>query len=118
MTAEQTLYSVLSSAAGVTALVGTRIYPDVAPQTASLPCVAFVREATEFITVIHGQVVGQVANIAIVAMADTRASSDAVADAIVAAASAQGIYPIARRAELDPESDTWATFVNVEIRST
>lgn len=114
MTAEESLYAVLSAAAGVAALVGTRIYPDLAPQTASVPCIAFVRESTEFVTTIHAnEVVGETANLSIVCIAESRKAADQVADAVQNACIAAGIYPAGRRADLDPETDTWATVLSV-----
>jgi len=41
MNVGQIIYGVLSAAAGVTALVSTRIYPDQAPQNAVFPYVCF-----------------------------------------------------------------------------
>lgn len=41
MSAETSLYAALSAAAGVIALVGARVYPDVAPQDVVLPSVVF-----------------------------------------------------------------------------
>lgn len=41
MSIETTLYSTLSSASGVTALVSTRIYPMVAPDTATTPYITY-----------------------------------------------------------------------------
>jgi len=41
MSIETDLYSTLSGAAGVTALVSTRIYPGVVPESASKPCIEY-----------------------------------------------------------------------------
>jgi Protein of unknown function (DUF3168) len=43
MGAEEELFSRLSNFAGLTALVGTRVYPITAPQGGTLPCVVFQR---------------------------------------------------------------------------
>lgn len=41
MSADAVIYSLLSGAAGVTALVSTRIYPAVAPEGTAMPLIAF-----------------------------------------------------------------------------
>jgi len=46
MTAEESLVARLTATAGVTSLVGTRIYPMQAPQTAVLPLVTYQRIST------------------------------------------------------------------------
>jgi hypothetical protein len=47
MTPEQNVYTVLAATAGVTALVGNRIYPVQAPTNAQLPYLVYQRIATE-----------------------------------------------------------------------
>jgi hypothetical protein len=47
MSAETELYAALSGAAGITALVGSRIYPDAIPEEVALPALVFSRQATE-----------------------------------------------------------------------
>lgn len=47
MTAEQNVYTILSSTAAVTALVGNRIYPVEAPSSAALPYLVYQRISTE-----------------------------------------------------------------------
>ena len=82
MSAETLLYSTLSGAAAVTAIVSTRIYPDVVPQDATLPCVAFNRIDTVYHTTIHSAVpVAETAILEITCMAGTRVNADALADA-------------------------------------
>ena len=56
MSAESTLYAALSGWAGLTALVGSRIYPDEVPLGVALPAVAWLRESTEFNPTIHGTI--------------------------------------------------------------
>jgi hypothetical protein len=43
----QIIYGVLSATAGVTALVSTRIYPDMAPQNATFPYIVFQKLSTQ-----------------------------------------------------------------------
>lgn len=43
MTAEQALYAYLSNEAGITNIVGDRIYPGVRPQDSELPAISYLR---------------------------------------------------------------------------
>lgn len=43
LTLEESIYAKLSTTSGVTALVSTRIYPDVIPQDIAMPAVAYQR---------------------------------------------------------------------------
>jgi hypothetical protein len=47
MNVGQIIYGVLSATAGVTALVSTRIYPDMAPQNATFPYIVFQKLSTQ-----------------------------------------------------------------------
>lgn len=46
MTMEEALYSYLSGYAGLTALVGTRIYPEMLPDSPTYPAVSYSRVST------------------------------------------------------------------------
>jgi len=46
MRAEKVIYSLLSSTAAITNIVNTRIYPAPAPQSATLPCIAYSHVST------------------------------------------------------------------------
>ena len=54
MSAEETLYSTLTTKNGVTALVGTRIYPLQAPASATLPYAVYQRISTEVTNCLSG----------------------------------------------------------------
>jgi hypothetical protein len=113
MSAETELYAALSSAAGVAALAGEAIYPDIAPQEVALPCIAFQRIGTEYINTIHGAVAAATATLEIWCMAGSRSEAEALADASLAAVT--GAFSMSgRRTELDAESDVWATVLTVE----
>ena len=43
---EENLYTYLQTKSGLTALVSTRVYPDTAPQTATLPFLVYARVST------------------------------------------------------------------------
>jgi len=115
VSAETVLYAALTAAAGVTALIGTRVYPDVVPQESALPCAAFARLDTEYTTTIHSGVpIAENTTIEISCMALTRASADDVCNAVIAAAGAAGFTPTGRRAEFDSDQQLWATVLTVD----
>jgi hypothetical protein len=114
VSAETALYSALSGAAPVTAIVGSAIYPDIAPQEVSLPCIAFSRTDTQYINTIHGSAAASIATLETWCMATGRADAEALADAALSAAQAAGFTAIGRRTELDVESEVWATVLAVE----
>jgi len=114
MSAETTLYATLSAASAVTALVSTRIYPDVVPQEAAVPCIAFARIATEYVATIHGAVVAQRVTLDISCMASTRASAETIANAVTNAATPAAFLLSGRRADFDPESGLWAAVLTVD----
>ncbi len=47
MNVGQIIYGILSATAGVTSLVSTRIYPDMAPQNATFPYIVFQKLSTQ-----------------------------------------------------------------------
>ena len=105
MSAETMLYSTLSVAAPVIAVVGTRIFPDVVPQDKVLPAIAFVRADTEFATTIHGTVGRTRAVVEVWSMASTRTAADALAGLALTALLPALFIPQGKRPEDDLESD-------------
>ncbi len=85
MSAESALYSALSGASGLTALVGTRIYPDVIPEDADLPAVVTARQGTEPVIGIGGAKFGEFAQMIVSAWAPTRTLAESVGDQIAEA---------------------------------
>jgi hypothetical protein len=80
---EATLYTKLSTTAGIAALVGTRIYPMIMPQGSTYPAVTFQRIATEPRESCMVADCGIVrARIQITAWADTFTAAKAVADQV------------------------------------
>lgn len=115
MSAETVLYATLTGSAPVSALVATRIYPDLVPQEAALPCVAFSRVDTRYLTTIHTATpLGQDAVLEVACMATSRTAADALADAVLTAAGGAGFTALSRRAELDAENNLWAAVLTVE----
>ena len=85
------------------------------PLEAPVPFVAYSRNSTEYTWTIHsGTPVCENASIEITCMAATKASAEAIADAVIAALGPAN-FMIAGRASLapDPDNDLVATTINV-----
>lgn len=106
------MYAALSGAAGVTALVSDRIYPDFLSQGKALPAIVYARVETEYLTTIHTAT----ACAALVTMetwcfAKTRPAAEALADAAQAALGAGGLRAIGRRPEFDTDTETFFSVI-------
>jgi hypothetical protein len=105
MRAEQAAYATLSAFSEVTALVGSRIYPDFVPMDRELPAVSMLREDTLMIATIHsGAVVAAQATIEFWCVGVNRLEAENVADATLLAlttGSPGEFYPVSRRQETD-----------------
>ena len=122
MSAETSLYSALSAAAPVTAIVGVgsaaRIYPDVIPQDKAVPALAYARVETEPTYTIHSASPAITrTTLDIYALDDDRAGAEALADAAAAALAGSAFVLRNRRFEYDPENDLYATVLTVEFNS-
>lgn len=116
MSAETSLYSALAGSTAVGAICDDRIYPDVAPQDASLPAVAFERTETEYVNTIHSAApVATRAVLDVFCMAETRAAAEGLGDVVQTAAAAAEFMPIGRRSEFNAEQMLWATVLTVEF---
>lgn len=82
MTLEEAIYARLSGAAPVAALVGTRIYPILAPQGAALPYVVFTRQETENLAHLGGRGTHDRVQVTVQALAEDTVSARAVAAAL------------------------------------
>ena len=82
MTLEEGLYSYLQSQTGVTALVGTRIYPLLLQQVETLPAVAYQRISTQRNSSHGGPAKASIARIQFDALAATMTQAQAVLAAI------------------------------------
>lgn len=107
MSAETDVYAALSGAAGVTALVSTRIYPNVRPQDSDVPCVVYDRSGTEVIQSIHGTVLATIPRVDLTAVSATRAECEAVSNAVATALVAAGFNYLDRVAEYVPDVDLY-----------
>ena len=115
MSAESTLYGILSAAAGVTALVGTRIYPDLIPEEKATPYIGFERISTVPYTTIHGTILSSDVDMMIACWADTRLAAEALADAVIVAMQDAGHLYISRGAEIDEATGRLAATIEYEL---
>lgn len=114
MSAETELYAVLSGAAGLTALVGNRIYPDAIPEDAALPAVVYARASTDPVLSVSGQKFAETARLTLTAWAKTRASAAAVGDQIEAALQSLWQPAINRSSVFDGEVGLYAATVETD----
>lgn len=115
MSAETTLYATLTASTGVSALVASRVYPDVAPQDVTLPSVVFERTDTEYVNTIHGTAVAQRATLEVWCMAEGRSDAEQLADAVIAAVRPASFLTTGRRAEFNAEQSVWAAVVTLDF---
>lgn len=122
MAIESTIYSRLSGFAGLTALVGTRIYPMILPQGATYPAVTYQRIATAPRDSCMSEDDGIVrANIQVTAWSETFTNAKAIVDQVRAAlqrytvAGIQGIYVIAEYDLFDDEVLKYGASMDFEV---
>ena len=116
MSAETLIYSTLSGAAGVTALVSTRIYPDFLAQEIVLPAIVTQRADSEYVNTIHsGVAVATLITVDTWCLAATRLGAEALAD-VVEIALPTGLFRVTgRRPEFDPDTLTYGAVVTSEV---
>lgn len=105
MSAESDVYDALSGAAAVTAIVSTRIYPDVLPQETAYPAVVFTRIGTTEMTTIHGTSLREFAVFQVSCLQTTRSLAETLANACAAALRAAGMLQQDRSASFDADMD-------------
>lgn len=117
MTIEADFRALLAGAAGVAALVGTRIAQNAVPDAAGLPCVVFTATHTRHLSLDNTLQADQAA-LAVQCWAETAAAADAVADAVIAAVAtapaAAGATVLDRAGAYDAEIGLDATVLTVE----
>jgi hypothetical protein len=117
MSAESAVVSALT-AGGVTALVSTRVYPDVRPQEDIMPAIVYQRSGTTFETTIHGTVAVTRAQMGVGCYAETRAGAEAVADAAHTALLAAGFIPQGRNGDFEDVTNHYIVALLYEHIST
>lgn len=115
MSAEAAVYAALSGYAALTAIVSTRIYPDVLPDKTVYPAVVFARENTEPLVSISNQYFGADVSLKVACWSDTRTQADAASTQAQAALLAAGIVPTGKNAGYDPDTDLFASILDIEI---
>lgn len=118
MSAETEIFTALSGAAGVTALVAQRIYPDVLPEKTTYPAVVFARVRTEPTYGISGAYFGADVGVQVGCWGTTRTQADAVGDAVEAALRAAGMPHVGRSAGYDDDTDLFASVIELEVFET
>jgi hypothetical protein len=114
MSAEANLYSALTARAALTALVSTRIFPDVIPEGCALPAIVYQRASTSPVTTIGNVTVAENIRFVITAWAETRTAADAVAVEIGPALAAAENPAVDRSTGYDPECGLYAATVDVD----
>ena len=103
MSAEAVAFSALSGAAPVTAVVGTKIYPDLVPAERPLPAIAAFRVETRPLNTIHGGVpIGYDVALEIWCMAETRLEANEIAELCRDPLTAAQFVIIGQRSDMVP----------------
>lgn len=112
MSAETELYAALTALPALTALVGTRIYPDAIPEDVTLPAVVTARQSTEPIISISSSVqLGEFTQMVISAWAPTRTLAESIADQVAAAIRQAGNPATNRVGGYDEETAFFVTTI-------
>lgn len=115
MSAESEVLAALVGAAGVVALVQSRIYTDSAEQGVALPLIVFERRATAPVTTIHdGVPVAAKVTVAVSVWAKTRLVAEQIADAVQVAMGAVGVC-INRFAHYDNDTTAHAAVLDFDV---
>lgn len=96
MTLEEKIYSVLSGDAAVSAIVGSRIYPERAPQTPQLPLVTYSRVSTSFVHTMVSDASTRRARVQITCWAPSYAAMRDLSDKVILALRDYSGGPIVR----------------------
>jgi hypothetical protein len=115
MNAESTLYSILSTDAGVTALVGGDIYPDIVPEEKTAPYIGYERVSTDPIGTLEGTILSEKIGLMIACWADTRVAAEQIADAVRTALIGSSWRAESRGAELDPTTGRLAATLQYSV---
>lgn len=112
MSGSSDLYALLSSDAGVGALVSDRIYPIVVPNDKDLPAMAYRRSNTEYVNTITVGAVAADVSFDIICGAKTPLEAEQLADAVELV---PGLTFLNRVDDFDPETEIYANVVTVQL---
>lgn len=111
MTTKDNYYTAIN-VAGVTAIVSTRIYPDVLPEKCVYPAIVYSFRVTPIMSI--GNIkLGEDLEFPTSCWAETRALADSAADALETALSGTAFHVSGREDAYDPETGLFATVLNV-----
>lgn len=113
MSVEADIFAALSGAAGVTAMVAQRIYPDVLPDKTTYPAVVFEVQSIP-IPSVSGVNLGDEVTVTVASWGKSRTEANAVRDAAEAALRAAGFEPSNKTSGFDPETSLFAGILTVE----
>ncbi|WP_374335125.1 DUF3168 domain-containing protein [Methyloversatilis sp.] len=111
MTIEADIQTIFASHAGVTAIVGTHIYPDGAPQDA-LPVVVHTETTSQTEQTLDGTIVAEAHQVRVECYASTKAGAVALRDACRAALVVAGVPYDSRAPLLNPETGEWGAAID------
>lgn len=113
MSAYEDVFSALKTNAGLIALVpASRMYRHYVRDTVSLPAISYRRSGTIYHETIHAPPEAVTTQFAIVCVASTEDSAEAVGNAVEQVA---GLRPLNREDEFDADIQVYATIVTVEV---
>ena len=119
MSSETVLAAALKADATLSVLVAGRIFPDEVPEGVPLPAIAYTRQGTEPLILIHTNVpraTKATIEVQCISGGDSgsRAEAEALADACIAPLAAAGFNLVDRGAASDSESKLWAAALLVD----
>jgi len=109
MSIQDDLYSILSNAAGVTALVGTRIYPGIAAQDAASPLIVYKHISGVNRNQLNGSKIATSHRIQIQSWAAKPSTARSVIDAVETALDGTGYIVFRVDDVYDPETREWSS---------
>ena len=113
--AEQQVHDAMTASSAITAVVGTKIYPDQGAEASSIPLIVYERTATEVITTVHdGQPVASKVTMVVSIWAGTRLTAEQVGDAVETSVRAFA-RTTNRFSHLDEETQAYASVVELEV---
>ena len=116
MSAQSSVYSALSSAAAVTAIVGTAIYPDEAPEDTDPPLVIHQAANIDPEYALDGALAFRRSIVSLTCWASTRAQANALADACAATLVSPTMRWSGRDDSVfDVDTGTYASVISVEV---
>jgi hypothetical protein len=115
MSAETTLYGILTGYSALTALVGNRIYPDVIAQGEALPALIYRKMGSDPYATLDGVVGITSYRFAVAAWAMKKDDAENVCDKVVAALAASVIPIEARMGDFDTEVGLFGAIVEFDM---